>query len=60
MLAHGQSRQNVDLISTRQCWFRTEKKSLFFFILFKFGVTLCKAEQPLRDMELQEKEAQKD
>ena len=26
----------------------------------KFGFTLCKAEQPLQVMELQEKEAQKD
>ena len=34
----------------------------FCFIFFKkiLGFTLCKAEQPLRDMELQEKEAQKD
>ena len=30
---------------------------LFFFLL---GFTPCKAEQPLRGMELQEKEAQKD
>ena len=30
----------------------------YFFLLF--GFTPCKAEQPLRGMELQEKEAQKD
>ena len=30
----------------------------FFFFFLNFA--LCKAEQPLRDMELQEKEAQKD
>ena len=30
---------------------------IYFF--FKFGFTPCKAEQPLRGMELQEKEAQK-
>ena len=29
-------------------------------IFFKLGFTTCKAEQPLRGMELQEKEAQKD
>ena len=29
-------------------------------VFFKLGFTLCKAEQPLRSMELQEKEAQKD
>ena len=29
-------------------------------LLFLLGFTLCKAEQPLRGMELQEKEAQKD
>ena len=29
-------------------------------IFFKLGFTPCKAEQPLRDMELQGKEAQKD
>ena len=27
---------------------------------FNLGLTLCKAEQPLEGMELQEKEAQKD
>ena len=27
---------------------------------FKSGLTPCKAEQPLKDMELQDKEAQKD
>ena len=31
---------------------------MFFF--FKLGFTPCKAEQPLRGVELQEKEAQKD
>ena len=31
-----------------------------FFVFFKLGFTPCKAEQPLRGMELQEKEAQKD
>ena len=30
------------------------------FFFFKLGFTPCKAEQPLQDMELQEKEAQKD
>ena len=30
------------------------------FLFFKLGFTPCKAEQPLRGMELQEKEAQKD
>ena len=30
-----------------------------FFVFFKLVFTLCKAEQPLRGMELQEKEAQK-
>ena len=32
-------------------------KIIFFF---KFGLTTCKAEQPLQDMKLQKKEAQKD
>ena len=32
--------------------------SIFFF--FQLGFTSCKAEQPLRGMELQEEEAQKD
>ena len=31
-----------------------------FFIFSKLGFTPCKAEQPLRNMELQEKESQKD
>ena len=30
------------------------------FNFFKLGFTACKPEQPLRGMELQEKEAQKD
>ena len=30
------------------------------FLIFKLGVTSSKAEQPLKGMELQEKEAQKD
>ena len=34
--------------------------SVGFFLLFKLGFTICKAEQPLWGMELQEKEAQKD
>ena len=34
--------------------------SFYFFIFFKLGLILCKAEKPLRGMELQEKEAQKD
>ena len=33
------------------------RKNRYFF---KLGFTLCKAEQPLRRMELQEKEVQKD
>ena len=32
---------------------------IFFLFFFKLGFTPCKAEQPLRGMELQEKEAQK-
>ena len=32
----------------------------FFFFFLKFGNTPCRAEQPLQDMELQEKETQKD
>ena len=35
----------------------TYKMILFFF---KFRLTPCKAEQPLQDMELEEKEAQQD
>ena len=31
-----------------------------FCLFFKLGFTPCEAEQPLRGMELQEKEAQKD
>ena len=31
-----------------------------FFFFKKRGFTACKAEQPLQDMELQEKEARKD
>ena len=34
------------------------QKSKCFF--FKLGFTPCKAQQPLQEMELQEKEAQKD
>ena len=34
-------------------------KFYLYLILFKMGFTPCRAEQPLRDMELQEKEAQK-
>ena len=34
--------------------------SVGFFLLFKLGFTICKVEQPLWGMELQEKEAQKD
>ena len=33
---------------------------ILFCLFFKLGFTPCKAEQPLRGMELQEKEAQKD
>ena len=36
---------------------KTNEQNDFFF---KLGFTLCKAEQPLWGMELQEKEAQKD
>ena len=32
---------------------------IFFFFFFFLGLTPCKAEQPLRGMELQEKKAQK-
>ena len=32
----------------------------YILIFFLMGFTSCKAEQPLQDMELQEKEAQKD
>ena len=32
---------------------------LFYFIFFKLGFTLCKAEQLLRGMELQEEEKKK-
>ena len=32
----------------------------FLFFIFLIVIHLCKAEQPLRGMELQEKEAQKD
>ena len=32
----------------------------YLYFPFKLGFTPCKAEQPLRGMELQEKEAQKD
>ena len=34
-------------------------KFFFFFFFFKLVFTPCKTEQPLRAMELQEKEAQK-
>ena len=43
--------------------FIISKVPLLFFFFFKFfqlGFTSCKAEQPLQDMELQEKGAQKD
>ena len=33
--------------------------ALMKHIFFKLGFTLCRAEQPLQDMELQEKESQK-
>ena len=33
---------------------------ILFRSFFKLGFTLCKTEQPLRGMELQQKEAQKD
>ena len=33
---------------------------VFFFFFFLMGFTPCKSEQPLGDMELQEKEVQKD
>ena len=39
-----------------ECFFTIIKKELFL----KGGFTPCKAEQPLRGMELQEKKAQKD
>ena len=32
----------------------------FFYFFFKLGFTPCKAEQPLRGMELQEKKHKKD
>ena len=32
----------------------------FIFLFFKLGFTPCKAEQPVRGMELQEKEAHQD
>ena len=44
-----------DNITTRVS---TSHDMLLFF--FKLGFTPCKAEQPLRGMELREKEAQKD
>ena len=34
--------------------------ALMGVLFFQLGFTTCKAEQPLRGMELQEKEAQKD
>ena len=34
--------------------------NMSFFFSFSLGFTPCKAEQPLQDMELQEKETQKD
>ena len=39
---------------------RVKMKQIFFFKKNKFGFTLCKSEQPLQGMELQEKERQKD
>ena len=41
------------------CVKRVEAQTAFFFF-FKLGFTPCKAEQPLQDMELEEKEPQKD
>ena len=35
-------------------------RSTFLSFFFELGFTLCKAEQPLQSMELQEKEAEKD
>ena len=43
-------------------WFEHEcfsKKTTCLFLKKKLGFTPCKAERPLRGMELQEKEAQK-
>ena len=43
--------------------FVANTKTIFCFLFssfFKLRFTPCKAEQPLKDMELQEKEAQKD
>ena len=37
-----------------------QKEQVLDSLIFKLGFTPCKAEQPLRDMELQEKEAQND
>ena len=39
---------------------RSPTKNRGFFLKKKLGFTPCKAEQPLQDMELHEKEAQKD
>ena len=36
------------------------QKALYLFFFFKLGFPPCKSEQPLRGMELEEKEAQKD
>ena len=38
----------------------SDSDSLIKTLFFKFRLTPCKAEPPLRGMELQEKEAQKD
>ena len=37
-----------------------DRENLIYVRFFYLGFTSCKAEQPLQDMELQEKEAQKD
>ena len=41
----------------KKMWERGRVRGLFFFLL---GFTPCKAEQPLRGMELQEKKHKKD
>ena len=50
--------KSVDLIKYKKQRNLVVNFSKNFF--FKLGVTPCKAEQPLRGMNLQEKEAQKD
>ena len=47
-------------IGFKDAVFITKSMKLFFFFVFELGFSPCKAEMPLQDMELLEKEAQKD